>query len=143
MGAAEQRLRPLGAVRRRWSQARRWPKKKRKRSGQKGPPGDVLSVLGAQLLDQLVQRRQLPPVNQVEFLAGEKEAQKLREPGKSVSLHVLGQLLGQPPLLLLVEKSPFRGKETSAMLESEIWDAQQVTEQAPKVKEGLVLLLPS
>lgn len=70
-----------------WSQAWRWLKKQ-KRSGQKGPPGGVLSVLGAQLLNQLVQRSQLPPVYQAELLTGEKETQEGKEAGESVTLHM-------------------------------------------------------
>lgn len=83
-----------------WSQAQRWLKKKQERSSQKGPPRGVLSVLGAQFLNQLVQRSQLPPVDEAELLAGEKETQQVKEGGKSVSL-------GPAPLLFLVEKCSF------------------------------------
>lgn len=61
-----------------------------KRKGAKGPPGEGLSVLGAQLLNQFLQRSQLPPVDQVEFLAGKKNKQtttKTSELLESVSRH--------------------------------------------------------
>lgn len=64
-----------------------------------GPPGESLSVFGAQLLNQFLQWSQLPPVDQVKFLArksitrtkhtAERATRKHKAPG-AASTHALG-----------------------------------------------------